>query len=175
MCAERGLEGSTIDAIAARADLSSTAIYNHYESREELLYAAAVRALDQITALARGMNDGGAGVYGIASAYLRPEMRQNRRLLAEIHLASARDERLAELLASWHRAAAEPLVARLEPDHEAPEAVVLTFYLVLLGLCHIEDLRALEGSADDVARHAESIIGALMRPGAVDHGDLPKK
>ena len=74
--------------------------HQHFDSCEELPYAAAVCALGQITTLAGSLDEGGAGAYGIASAYLQPEMRQNRRLIAELHVASVRDASLAKLLAS---------------------------------------------------------------------------
>ena len=157
MCAERGFDGSTLTAIAERAGVSSTAVYNHFDSREDLLYAAAVRAIAQLRALAHEVD-----VPGIAAAYLRPEMRENRRLLAELHLASARDARIAGLLAQWHRDEADALFARLGAGQRPPLAAVKTIYLVLLGLCHLDDVSAVEVSDGDVAELAGIVIEQLL-------------
>ena len=52
-CAEWGYDGATLTRIARRAGVSSTALYNHYPTKEDLLYAAAVRGLERITELSR--------------------------------------------------------------------------------------------------------------------------
>src|SRR3954452_22950934 len=46
-CAESGFDGATLNEIARRAGVTAAAIYNHYDSREDLLYAAGVRALER--------------------------------------------------------------------------------------------------------------------------------
>lgn len=159
VCAERGFDGSTLAAIARRAGISSAAVYNHFASREDLLYAAAVRAIGRMTDLAQQ-----AGADGIAAAYLRPEMRESRRLIAELHSASGRDPRLAQLLAAWHKDAAADLLARLRPDHPWPDTAIKATYLILLGLCHLDDVSAVEASTDDVARTVQNAIRRILAP-----------
>ena len=116
VCAEWGFDGTTIARVAARGGVTPAAIYNHYESREELLYASAVQGLERITTLSLKLMGAPDATPALASAYLRPEMRVTRRLLAELHLASGRDERLAELLAGWHRSWAKAMTAQLPAD-----------------------------------------------------------
>lgn len=168
-CAEWGFDGTTLARIAERAGLSPTAIYNHYPSKEELLYAAAVQGLEQISALAEQLaaerSHGGPIGFAMASAYLRPEMRSTRRLLAEIHLASNRDARLAELLADWHRRISASMVTQLPPGDPDPEATVKMGFLLLLGLCHVDDLTAVETDPAALAARAEHLVVAL---GTVD-------
>jgi AcrR family transcriptional regulator len=167
VCVERGFEGSTLPLIAERADVSPSAVYNHFHSREELLYAAAVRALDQITAAALRNGRGSRAPQAIAMTYLRPEMRQNRRLIAELHLASRRDERLASLIAEWHRRYANRFVEALSGTDPNPPATTKAVFLLLLGLCHFDDLSAIRASRAAVAERVERLVDVLV-PGLVD-------
>jgi AcrR family transcriptional regulator len=162
MCAEHGFDGSTLALIAARAEVHPTAIYNHFKSREDLLYAAAVRALEQITAVAFESAGGLRSLHGIPAAYLHPGMSQQRRLIAEIHLASGRDERLAALLAEWHRAWSEPLVRVLAPTDPHPRATVKALYLLLLGLCHVDNLPAVRAPRAALIERAERMAQVLV-------------
>jgi AcrR family transcriptional regulator len=161
VCAERGFDSTTLARIAERAGVSPSAVYNHYASREDLLYAAAVQGLDRITTLstkaAARMDPGRA----LALAYLQPEMRQTRRLLVEVHAASSRDEQLAELLAQWHKAWADLIVERLPADDPSPNATVKALFLLLLGLCHVDDLPAVRAPRAAVVERAEQAVAAI--------------
>lgn len=168
VCVERGFDGTTLPLIAERARVSPSAVYNHFHSREELLYAAAVRALDQITAVALQTGRGERALQAIAMAYLRPEMRQNRRLIAELHLASRRDARLASLIAQWHREYAGQFVGMLSGTDPNPKATTKVVFLLLLGLCHFDDVSAIRTPRDAVAERVERLIDALV-PGLSDH------
>jgi len=160
VCAELGFDGATLSKIAARAGVTPTAIYNHFASREDLLYAAGVRGLEQITAAAG--RSGTASVRAIAAAYLRPELRQTRRLIAELHLAGGRDPKLASLLAKWHRQWAKVWIGLLPADDPQPQATVKALYLLLLGLCHLDDLSALKASPAEVAARVDRLVDAIF-------------
>ncbi|OMC45943.1 TetR/AcrR family transcriptional regulator [Mycobacterium sp. IS-1264] len=166
VCVERGFEGSTLPRIAERAGVSPTAVYNHFHSREELLYAAAVRALDQITSAAPRTAGGEQTLRAIATAYLRPEMTQHRRLIAELHLASRRDERLASLIAQWHRDYGDRFVGALSGSDPNPRATTKVVFLLLLGLCHFDDVSAIRASRAAVTERVERMIEMLV-PGTV--------
>lgn len=161
VCAERGFDGASVVRVAERIGVSSTAVYNHYANREDLLYAAAVHGLERITRLSVKLMRTSNAAPALASAYLRPEMRATRRLLAELHLASGRDERLAAVLADWHRSWTKAMVERLADDDPAPTATVKTIFLLLLGLCHYEDLPAVRASRAAVSERAEVAFGAI--------------
>jgi DNA-binding transcriptional regulator YbjK len=107
---------------------------------------------------------GGDAVRIIAAAYLRPELKETRRLLAELHAASARDPRLAQLLGSWHRSWAQALKAVLPANDPAPDATVKLFFLLLLGLCHFDDLVAVRATQADVVDRVEDLVDALIPP-----------
>lgn len=167
VCVESGFEGSTLPLIAERAGVSPTAVYNHFHSRQELLYAAAVRALDQITAVALQGGRREPTLQAIATAYLRPEMTRNRRLIAELHLAGRRDERLAALLAQWHRQYADRFVGALSGTDANPQATTKVVFLLLLGLCHFDDLPVIRAPRAAVSERVERMIEVLV-PGALD-------
>ena len=161
-CAERGFDGATVGEIARRAGVTPTAIYNHFESREHLLYAAGRRGLERLTEMVGTGEDGPDGLVGIAAAYLRPDMAETRRLLAELHLASRRDPHLAELLGEWHTSNAAGLVRLLPGADPAPEATVKALFLLLLGLCHLDDVAAVKASRADVVERVEHLVDALV-------------
>jgi hypothetical protein len=102
------------------------------------------------------------GFAAIARAYLRPDMADTRRLLAELHLASRRDDRLAALLEGWHRAEAERLAARLAPEGD-PAATTKALFLLLLGLCHLDDLAAVDADPAAVADRVAALATSLER------------
>jgi AcrR family transcriptional regulator len=166
VCAEQGFEGTTLARVAERGGVTPTAIYNHFASREELLYAAAVQGLERITRLSVKLMGTPDAAPALASAYLRPEMRATRRLLAELHLASGRDERLTELLADWHRSWAKAILERLPPEDPSPTATVKSIFLLLLGLCHYDDLPAVRAPRAAVAERAELAFSTLAAFGA---------
>ena len=74
-CAEWGYDGATLTRIAQRAGVSSTALYNHYPTKEDLLYAAAVRGLERITALAAQLAGSPEPASTLAAAYLQRSWR----------------------------------------------------------------------------------------------------
>ena len=163
VCAEHGFEGATLSAIARRADVTPAAIYNHFGSREDLLYAAGVARLARVTDVIPA--DAGADAARlIAAAYLRPEQAETRRLLAELHLAGGRDPRLAELLAAWHQEWAAALAGVLPADQRHPEATVKALFLVLLGLCHLDHLSAVDVDAAVLADRVLAMVDVLVPP-----------
>ena len=160
-CAEHGFDGATMGEIARRAGVTAAAIYNHFDSREDLLYAAGVRGLQQFTdAVPQGAGRDAARL--IAAAYLRPNLKQTRRLLAELHLASGRDPQLADLLATWHRTWAEALRAVLPAGDPAPDATIKALFLLLLGLCHLDDVASVKTPAADLSDRVERLVDALV-------------
>ena len=161
-CADHGFDGATLNEIARRAGVTATAVYNHFDDRQALLYAAGVRSLRLMTDAVQGP---GANTFQeVVVAYLRPEMAQARRVLAELHLASHRDPVLAEMLGDWQSRSAAGL-ARLLPDDPDPVATVKSLFLVLLGLCHLEDLGAVDADPDAVAARVGQMVETLRSAG----------
>lgn len=160
-CAEQGFDGATLGEITRRAGLTSTAVYNHFDSREALLYAAGERSLRAITeSVPAGAVTDAPRL--IALAYLQPDLAQTRRLLAELHTASQRDPNLAVLLAEWHQTWAAAVGAILPPDDPAPTATAKAFFLLLLGLCHLEDLSTLQAPNAALTARVQRAVDALI-------------
>lgn len=157
-CADKGFDGATLAEITARAGMTATAVYNHFDSRENLLYEAGVEGLRSMTNAVRRTDH--ASFSDVALAYLHPDMARTRRLLAELHLAGRRDEPLAELLADWHRSEAEAMAGHRGDDPDAM-ATVKALFLLLLGLCHLDDLSAVvadrEAMVERIVIMAESL------------------
>jgi AcrR family transcriptional regulator len=161
-CAEQGFDGATLAEIARRAGVTAAAVYNHFDSREHLLYAAGRRGLQRMTEAAGAEPRAEtSALRAVAAAYLRPDMAETRRLLAELHLASRRDRGLAELLGEWHTAVAADLVGLLPADDPSPEATVKALFLLLLGLCHLEDLDAVAADPDALRDRVGTLVDVL--------------
>lgn len=165
-CIADGFESVTLADIAERAGVTATAIYNHFASREELLYAAGRRALDDLAATLSPEHTGPATVHEIALAYLQPDRATTRRLFLELHLAGAHHPDLATHLEEWHREFAKVLTDLVPGDDRAAPATVKTLFMVLLGLCHLEDLEAIPASPTQVRERVGRLVEALYPPEA---------
>jgi AcrR family transcriptional regulator len=153
-CIDHGFEGATVADIAARANVSAPAIYNHFGGRVELLVAAARASLAELPA---GAADGTAA--GVVRAFLSPEFAATRRLLSELHVAAQRHAELAELLDAWHAERADEWVHRVA---DRDRAAVKAFFLVLLGCCQLDALGALDSSPDATRLRIEQLISVLF-------------
>jgi AcrR family transcriptional regulator len=139
--AEQGFEGARVAAIARRAGLSVGAIYNHWDSKAELLAAVAERhSADELTSLLTGAED--AGVLDIVAALgqrldERPPVAP---LLAEVILASRRDPEAARVLVREVQEQEALLADLLRFGQAAGEVVadvdpkVVARYCLMLGL-----------------------------------------
>lgn len=97
--AEQGFEGARVAQIAKAAGLSVGAIYNHWQSKAELLAAVVERhTADELTRLFTG--EGADGVLDIIATMGREldERPTIAPLLAEMALAARRDPESAEVL-----------------------------------------------------------------------------
>jgi AcrR family transcriptional regulator len=162
-CLELGYDQVRVADVAARADVTAAAVYNHFAGKAELLFEAGRRALEELTAGAVGGLDEVRTAREIAAGYLAPKLAAERRLLLEIHSASERDPDLRAVLAEWHRQSARQLRPLLHDDDERdPVTTIKTFYLLLLGLCHVEQLEALRAPTRAVTREVGDLVDALF-------------
>jgi len=160
-CATNGFEAVTVAGIAQGAGVTATAIYNHFETKEELLYLAGRRALEQLVATLSSNGRQLRGVKDVAAAFLQPDMATTRLLLLELHMAGVRHPELASYLADWHKEFAK-LFASLVPGPPAQQrATVKALFLLLLGLCHLEQLDSVRVDRARLAREVEAMVQAL--------------
>ena len=130
-------------------DVSAPAIYNHFGGKVELLVAA---ARWELARLAPGNPSVAWAAPDVVRAFLSPRVLcRTCRLLAEIHVAAARYPELAALLAEWH---AEQALMWVSASGMDDDAVVKSFFALLLGLCHLESLSALPASPSSLEQCA---------------------
>lgn len=160
-CATDGFEAVTVAGIAERAGVTATAIYNHFHSKDALLYLAGRRALERLAATLSSNGHVIHGVHDVAAAFLRPDMATTRIVLLELHMASVRHPELAEHMAQWHKEFAK-VFASLAPGTPAEQrATAKALFLLLLGLCHVEQLEGVRADRAQVARDVETMVQAL--------------
>jgi AcrR family transcriptional regulator len=153
-CADHGFEGATVADIAARADVSAPAIYNHFGGRAELLVAAARAALGELPASADETS-----AADVVRSFLGDDFAATRRLLCELHLAAQRHQEVADLLARWHGEQADEWVTRTTGGDPA---AVKAFFVLLLGCCHVDSLASLDPPATDVRARMEAMTTVLF-------------
>lgn len=159
-CIQVGFDAVTLAAVARRADVTPAAVYNHFAGKADLLYAAGRLAIERLHARAAPSRDPRLAAHEIAEAYLQPSFRDGRRLILELHLAGARHPELAAHLADWQRE-----FAAVGADDANGRARVKALFLLLLGLCHLDDLDGVEVPNDDVRKHVAHLVDALHADG----------
>jgi AcrR family transcriptional regulator len=160
-CADVGFDAVTVAEVAKRVGVTPAAVYNHFADKGELLYTAGRLAIDRL-ATSTVPADGPAGsAREVAAAFLDPGFRTSRRLVLELHLAGARHPELAAHLADWHREFAVPPAdpGRSEDDRAA---TVKAYFLLLLGLCHVEDLAAIDASPTALQAQVDRLVDVLF-------------
>jgi AcrR family transcriptional regulator len=150
-CVEHGYDGATLADIARRAGVSTPAIYGHFDGKAALLVEASKHALDAISPTRL---PGEAGVREIARAWLDPAFAPTRILVAELHCAAIRQPEVRELLAAWQAENAEQLMllAGISP------AQVSAYYMLLIGLSHVDEVAGVDVDVSDVAHQVDALI-----------------
>ena len=156
-----GFDGVTVAGIAERAGVTATAIYNHFATKEQLLYLAGRRGLDQLDGTLSSNGTPTRTVHDVAVAFLRPELGSMRKLLLELHMAGSRHPELAEHLEEWHKEFAK-LFASVAPGSPPEQrATMKALFLLLLGLCHLEQLDAVRADRARLVAQVDLMVGAL--------------
>lgn len=156
-CIENGFEGTTMADIARRVGIRVPSIYNYYPSKSALLVAAARRAfVGRFGTLA----DRQRSPSEIVSFMLSPELRDSRRLALELHSAASRHADIAELLDEWHHETARAI----HPLADEPDADVRvkSVFVIILGLCHIDEFDSVPGSVERVRDQLATTATALL-------------
>lgn len=157
-CVEVGFEAVTLADVANRSGVTPAAVYNHFTGKDDLLYAAGRLAIERLHASSRPTADARQAALDIADAYLQPSFRDGRRLILELHLAGARHPELATHLAEWHRE-----FAAMVATDPAGRARVKALFLLLLGLCHLDDLDGVDAPASAVRELVLRMVDELHR------------
>jgi len=175
--AERGYDGTRIAEIARDAGLSSGAIYAHYESKAELLFASLqARSKGEIAGLVRSemQEDLLSTVVALGSELDVPDARDSG-LLIEAMVASRRDAKLKSLLVEGMEGREQflaGLIGQAQQDGDIDEGlsseVTARFLLMvrlgakLLGLLDLPSL-----APDDWERFIATLVNVVRpRPAA---------
>ncbi|MEM9515978.1 MAG: helix-turn-helix domain-containing protein [Actinomycetota bacterium] len=151
VCVEFGYEGVTLSEIARRADVSTPAVYSHFEGKAELLIEASKRELEAIGGSRLPAN---LGLRTIARQWLGPDFADTRILVGELHRAAVRHPEVASLLDEW----------LLENSVRFREAAGMSlsqikmFYLLILGATNLESVRAVEVAPADLEAEMTTLI-----------------
>jgi|GEM_PF-933369 len=156
--AEFGYEGVTLAEIARRAGVSTPAIYNHFTSKDELVIEASRAALRGFNPPASDAELQNMDIAHSVARFASPDAAALRRMLAELHLASTRNDDIRPILSAWHLERFQPL----EANGYNP-AKVKASYVLLLGLSMLESLQDIDVDHDDLM-HEVAKMGAALEP-----------
>jgi AcrR family transcriptional regulator len=131
--------------------VSTPAIYGHFDGKAALLVEASKHALDAISTTRL---PGEAGIREIARYWLHPTFAPTRILVAELHCAAIRQPEVRELLAEWQADNAR----RLERLAGLTPAQVKTYYMLLIGLSHVDEVAGVDADRHDVERQVDALI-----------------
>jgi AcrR family transcriptional regulator len=171
--AEQGFERASLQTIAARAGVTSAAIYRHFASKADLLLGVieqAIHALPLAERLDRGEVLAAAELARMVSLYADPARATLRRLAIEIHAAASRQPDAAALLLRFneriHRSLSAKLAqsvaaGRLPESLDADRAASL-LVVMIMGLAHLETLAPTLIGDTTWIRYLESSLGDLL-------------
>lgn len=144
-----GYDATSIDMIAARADITVPAIYLHVESKEALLVEVARRAFDSYRRLMPFGEDRVPGPGGVVADisttlgdFAGARNRVRRRLAVELDFGAWRSAELRDALRTFHRevraGVAESLTGRVGHDHTSADYAAMVVLLLFMGSAHVD-------------------------------------
>ncbi len=171
--ATRGIEASSVDAIAEAAERTSGAIYDHFGGKEGLLFALLEGWVDDVAAVITAELVAAATLDARLAALWRnitqPPTGDDRwiRLEHELWSYAARDERAREHLARRYATAWESVdvaVAEWTQEEGRPAPANPTGAAVIGVLIGLEMMRRIDPSAIDDRTAVATLRGAIGAP-----------
>jgi AcrR family transcriptional regulator len=170
--ADRGVESSSVDAIAEAADRTSGAIYDHFGSKEGVLFALLEGWVDDVAAVITAELVAAATLDERLAALWRaishpPGDDRWIRLEHELWSYAARNERAREHLARRYAAAAasvDEAVAEWAADDGRAAPPRPTGAAVIGALLGLEMMRRIHPSAIDDRTAVDTLRGAIAAP-----------
>jgi len=170
--ATRGIEGSSVDAIAEAADRTSGAIYDHFGGKEGILFALLEGWVDDVAAVITAELVAADTLDERLAALWRnithpPGDDRWIRLEHELWSYAARQDRAREHLARRYAAASESIdaaVAGWAADEGWPAPARPTGAAVIGALLGLEMMRRIDPSAIDDRTAVATLRGAIGSP-----------
>ena len=170
--AERGVEASSVDAIAERADRTSGAIYDHFEGKEGILFALLEGWVDDVAAVITAELVAADTLDERLAALWRnithpPGDDRWIRLEHELWSYAARNERAREHLARRYAAAAasvDEAVAEWAADEGRPAPARPRGAALIGALLGLEMMRRIDPSTIDDRTAVDTLRGAIAAP-----------
>lgn len=172
--AERGIEGSSVDAIAERAERTSGAVYDHFGGKPGLLFALLEGWVDEVAAVIAAEVDAGTSLEDRLAVIWRtvthpPKGDGGRWILLEHELWSfaARDESARDHLARRYRAAWAGVDGSLEEwalAHDEPSPPPAAGAAIIGALLGLEMMRRIDPDAIDDDTAIAVLRGAVGVP-----------
>ncbi|MGW9207207.1 TetR/AcrR family transcriptional regulator [Embleya sp. NPDC055664] len=168
MFAEQGYAGVAIEDIGAAAGIAGPSVYNHFESKADLLCAAVTRGLEwlllDMTRALAGADDAETALRVLLRSYVRFSLDRNdlvQLLVAEVsHLPTqarhrARQARV-DYLMEWNR-----LLCAVRPHYGAAEARIRVHAALsaINDVARVRHLRDTDGVAPTLAVVAGAVLG----------------
>lgn len=174
--AEKGFEKASLQEIAARADVTSAAIYRHFDNKADLLFKVVKQAIHTAPlaeGLAREDLSVPTRVVDIVIGYAGPEVASLRRLAIELHVAASRHDEAGALLREYNERVRGALSATLKKGVEAgqmppdldTDRVASLLLVVIMGLAHIETLEPSLIGDETWRGFLDSYLGDLLLRG----------
>jgi TetR/AcrR family transcriptional regulator, transcriptional repressor of aconitase len=148
--AEEGFSGVSMPTIAEASGITAGAIYKHFDGKDDLFFEVVRRTVRSVPApeAAEAATAGIALLPRIAAMYTTPGLKRLRQLAVEIHYASARHPRVAELLRRSLGATIEEISAQIVAAQQAgkldgdvdPALLASAVMAFIMGLMHMESL-----------------------------------
>jgi AcrR family transcriptional regulator len=170
--AARGVEASSVDAIAERAERTSGAIYDHFGGKEGILFALLEGWVDDVAAVITAELVAADNLDERLAALWRnithpPGDDRWIRLEHELWSYAARNDRAREHLARRYAAAAASIdeaVAEWAADEGRPAPLQSVGAAVIGALLGLEMMRRIDPSAIDDRTAVDTLRGAISAP-----------
>jgi AcrR family transcriptional regulator len=170
--AQRGFDATSVDAIAARADLTVGALYRHFSAKGELLLDVMRRALTSMPIARHMRGDSGRAelLSDMVALYMAPASRRLRRIVIELHTVASRDRRVARLLREFSERMAQDTRTRietgrrenkLEATHD-PDLAARLLMVLIAGLAHVDTLYPSLLDNPEWRRFVQETVGSLL-------------